>query len=178
MAEKIHLHGLKELDRALAQISSTALAQKALENALFDAAQLVQKDAKKRVPEDKGTLKKAIRRYRGKDGKGRLAGVSKRDAVVYVGTKATRKSPVWYAHFVEFGTAGHVVALSAKAQADGATTLGSPAGFFGKRVSVKARAHPFLRPAFDENKVLVLGRFKSALVKRIEQTWAKQVKRK
>ncbi|MFS1524749.1 HK97-gp10 family putative phage morphogenesis protein [Microbulbifer sp. 2304DJ12-6] len=177
MSDHIRVEGFKELDKALAAITDTAMAQKALEDALFDAAQVVQKTAKAKVPEDSGKLRKAIRRYRGKAGKKKLAGSGKQDAQVYVGTKSTKKNPVFYAAFVEFGTKLHSVELSLKAVRRGVTSLVSKKGRFGKKVTVKARAKPFLRPALDENRDKVLKRFKNALIKRIEKAWGKEVKK-
>ncbi|MEW5248913.1 HK97-gp10 family putative phage morphogenesis protein [Microbulbifer discodermiae] len=177
MSDRVRVEGFKELDKALAEITDTAVAQKALEDGLFDAAQLVQKTAKSKVSVESGKLRKAIRRYRGKEGKKKLAGISKRDALVYVGTKSTKKNPVFYASFVEFGTQRHTVELSGAAKSRGATSLVSKDGRFGQKVNVKAKAKPFLRPALDENRDKVIKRFKSALVKRIEKVWNGKVRK-
>lgn len=177
MSERIHVEGLKELDRALAEITDTAVAQKALEDSLFDAAQVVQKAAKAKAPVESGRLRKSIRRYRGKAGKKKLAGVSKRDALVFVGTKSTKKNPVFYAQFVEYGTDRHEVEVSKAARRRGTTSLVSKDGRFGRKVEVKAKAQPFLRPALDENRKKVLKRFAESLEKRIKKAWQSKVKK-
>ncbi|MBN8431810.1 HK97 gp10 family phage protein [Microbulbifer salipaludis] len=178
MSDQIEIHGLAELDAALAKIGDAAVAQKALEDGLFDAAQVVQKAAKAKVSVESGRLRKSIRRYRGKEGKKKLAGVSKRDAVVYVGTKSTKRNPVFYARFVEYGTDQHAVELGKAAKRRGATSLVGKKGRFGKKVEVKAKAKPFLRPALDENRKPVIERFVSGLTKRIEKAWNGEVKKK
>lgn len=141
MKISIKIKGLKELDKALGELSEE-LRGKALYQALNYASSPILKEAKARASLAKephemeykgqihkvqpGLLKSAIRRKRLKRKKHRVA------IMIYVGRGTKQKIFPSYWHFIEKGT-------------------------------VKMQAVPFLCPAFDNNKDKAVERFKEKL---------------
>ena len=136
---KYEIEGLGELREQLKRLDD-ATAGKALRNAAMAAMRIARKDAKKRAPEGPtGNLKRAIK-VRSFTGVQGLAAV----AGVYVDP---RIAPHW--HLVEFGTQ------------DRRTKSGKRTG--------RATPKPFIRPAFDDNRLQIIEKFRSNLAKGIEK---------
>lgn len=165
------IEGLKELDEQIAALGAVA-GSKVLYSALFAALKPVQDSAKERAPFKSGKLRKSIKRQRLKGAK--LKNLPFRaDAAVIV------KSDLFYAEWVERGIESHTVSLRQKTRGKGTKSLYS-AGLgasFGPSVDLKARAKPFIRPAYDKNRFVVLDLFKKKLQQRIK-TVLKRAKKK
>jgi len=125
-----------------------------MRSALGQGANVIAKDAKARVPVDRGGLKKSIR----------VSTRSRRGQVT-----ATVKTDVFTANFVEFGTAPHFIKVSEEAKPKKMTRRGRRkvstgtinkmvksgslvigGDFVGQSVSHPgAKPSPFMRPAID-----------------------------
>lgn len=164
MADEVSVAGLSELRDTLLSKLPQALQGKASQAALAKAALPIVRDAQARAPSSfvgptrpgaapKGRLRKSIYSYRNREStktyESRLIGVRAR---------------AFYWHFIEFGRAQIVKAKG---------SLGTPAtGFFGKVVKA-IPAKPFLRPAFEANKLRALDIYAKALIPAIEKVAAR-----
>ncbi len=168
MAEEIAVAGLAELRETLLARLPEALQGKASQAALAKAARPIVADAVSRAPSRKprgfvgparvgtspsGNLKRAIYSFRNREStktqESRLIGVRGR---------------AFYWRFIEFGRAS--ISKSSG-------SLGTPLkGFFGKVVQA-IPARPFLRPAFEANKIRAIEIYAAALRPAIEKVAAK-----
>lgn len=149
----VKIDGLKELQEALNQLP-LKIQGKPLRSAVGAAAKVVMDEAKRRVPQDSGQLKKAIYRGRsrsmsgtGKEtyvvavrkGKAKYANTRKNRRFNRVGKTYQTRGLAYYWRFLEFGTA-------------------------------KMPARPFLRPAFEATKEQAARVLKQKLAETIEIT--------
>lgn len=164
MADEVVVNGLVELREILQAKLPQALQGKASQLALAKAARPIVADAQSRAPTRKprgfigpvsadsggrGNLKKSIYSYRNRSStrtyESRLIGVRGR---------------AFYWTFIEFGRASIERPKG---------SLGTPAkGFFGKVVKA-VPARPFMRPAFEANKLRSLDIYARALGPAIEK---------
>jgi HK97 gp10 family phage protein len=129
----VKLKGFAELEKALNELPEK-IERNIVRSALRQAAKVIEAEAKRQVPVRSGKLRDSIRvRFKLKNGRPM--------ATVIAG--GTKKGQPFYAHFVEFGAAAHVIkAKRGKALAIGGGTV--------ERVEHPgARKHPFMRPALD-----------------------------
>lgn len=123
----VNIKGGKELMAFLSELPAK-MERNIMRSALNQGAKVIQAEAKSNVPVDSGELRDSLKRStRVRRGK--------------VTAKVTSK--LFYAHFVEFGTAAHRITGKD----------GGPLFFGGKLVKGAnhpgSRPHPFLRPALD-----------------------------
>lgn len=142
--------GLADLKKKL-DVVGKRLAINICRRGLLAGAGVIRDDARPRIPKRTGRLAKdLIAESRGvfKDGGGKP--VEHRAVVLVRGKgKAGKRSARWRAHFTEYGTEPHSVGKGSIKQ----VWKGSKAK--KKQVGGKhpgARAHPYLRPAFDAKK--------------------------
>lgn len=150
---EIRVEGLTEIRQALLTLPDK-LQGKATQAALAKAARVIVKDAQARVPQKTGRLRRAIYSFRDK------ASTRAREArlITVRSGKRHQKSDrdAFYWKWVEFG---HAI-IRAK---QGTQSLGTPkAGFFGKEVRA-VPARPFLRPAFETQKMKALEIFRQSM---------------
>nr|AKH46250.1 hypothetical protein [uncultured marine virus] len=101
MSKQLEVIGLEEVNEILGQL--TEKNARNLSRALIQGlASKVSKEAKKKVPVDKGTLKKAIKAKRKK------SPPDKPVSDVYVESGKSAKHDAFYWHMVEYGTGGPV----------------------------------------------------------------------
>lgn len=134
MAKQINIVGGKELSEFLKTLP-TKLERNVMRGAMRAGAKVVADEAKKNVPNRNGALKKTIR-VSSRSKKGQISGSAK------AGSKK-----VFYASWVEFGTAPHMIVankmfLRFKAK-DGRMVTTYSVNHTG------AIAKPFMRPALD-----------------------------
>lgn len=147
MAATFKIEGLKEVEKALLEISHAAGAR-VLEKIGEQRLQAIATDAAERAPDEFGDLKKDIivTPVRPK-GEPKLSTVE-----IFAGPKPGRK-----AHLVEFGTAPHTIFAKAS-NVNGVMTF----TIDGKFVSTAVVHHPgaapspFLRPAWDSGAMALL----------------------
>lgn len=97
MAETVKIHGLKELEKTLAQ----TLPQEAYNitrGAVFDIAAILRDKMKERVPVREGDLKRSIKAKRNRGTRTKL------EASVIADKSGGRSGRGYHAHFIEFGT--------------------------------------------------------------------------
>lgn len=149
MKISVKVEGLKELDKALSELSED-MRGKALYEAIGRASAPMLKDAKagaaianephemrykgQMVKVQPGLLKSAIRRKRLKKHHDKHTAA----VMIYIGRGTKQKIYPYYWHFIEFGTK-------------------------------KMPATPFMRPAFERNRAAFVERFKQHLAKSIQK---------
>ena len=101
MARNVEVFGLEEIKKVLTQVAPKAAGNLARAT-IHGLASTVAKEAKKRVPTDKGTLKKAIKAKRKKSTPDKPVS----DVIVESGKSAKHDAFYWF--FVEYGTGGPV----------------------------------------------------------------------
>ncbi len=109
---KTNINGLKDLEKALTQISKEygpKEGEKTLRQALRNSAKPVLEAAKENVPEKSGKLKKSLKISVGKPNKQDKRRGATKDTVAVARVKAgnTKKAElggVYYTHMVEYGT--------------------------------------------------------------------------
>ena len=132
---EIHVTGLRELQSFLDTLSPK-IEKNILRGALRSGAKVIESEAKANVPVKDGVLRDSIRVT------GRLKGHTV-TASIKAGGK-TKSGDAFYARFVEYGTAAHVI----NGRNRGWLSWG---GLFAKSVDHPgAVPHPFLRPALDD----------------------------
>lgn len=163
MADEIQVSGLSELRDTLMKRLPEAIQGKASQAALAKAARPIVDAAKAKAPTRfvgpqrpgqvaRGRLRDAIRSWRNRDS-------TRTYESRHIGVRAR----AFYWRWIEFGR-------GAIERATG--SLGTVAkGFFGKRVNA-APARPFLRPAFEENKMRAIDIYAAALKPAIERVAA------
>lgn len=157
MEIKYNISGAKELEDALKKLPDIA-AKKVAQGAMRAGANVFKKAAQENVPVESGDLKKAIVVRQDKIGQ----------STVNYSVGITGK-PRFYAHLVEFGTAPHII------RPDKQKALSNGRFFVEEIHHPGARAHPFLRPAFDNNQEAVLAKIGKALGSGIEREAVKFV---
>lgn len=162
---EIRVKGLSELNKFLQQLPAK-IEQNVMRGALRAGANVIRDEAKRLAPVSEpnsqnkrrygfyaGTLRDSIRvSARVKDGRV--------TASVYAGGKTKSGATVFYANWVEFGTAGHAIMakqtngknaarrLNRSAKRGGSLRIGGQ--FVGSVVMHPgSRARPFMRPALD-----------------------------
>lgn len=162
---EIRVKGLADLNKFLQQLPAK-MEQNVMRGALRAGANVIKDEAKRLVPVSEpnsqnrrrygfyaGTLRDSIRvSARVKDGRV--------TASVYAGGKTKSGATVFYANWVEFGTAGHAIMakqtngknaarrLNRSAKRGGSLRIGGQ--FVGSVVMHPgSRARPFMRPALD-----------------------------
>lgn len=160
MSQDIRVEGLSELRETLLKRLPEKLQGKALQGALRKAATPIVRQARQRAPENTGRLRKAIYSYRDrkstKTREGRLIGVRSGKRF---GTK-----DAYYWKFLEFG---HGV-ISRTKKSEAGRVLGTPSkGWFGREVKAYP-ARPFMRPAFESQKLNSLEIVRKTLADEIE----------
>lgn len=168
MPDQIQVSGLAELRETLLKSLPEALQGKASQVALAAASRPIVADAQAHAPARsprgfvgplaagsnvRGNLKRSIYSYRNREStrtyESRFIGV---------------RQKAFYWRWIEFGRA-------TVSRAKG--SLGTPVkGFFGKLVKA-VPAHPFMRPAFEANKVRAIDIYAKALKPAIEKVAAK-----
>lgn len=158
MPDKVEVSGLTELRQTLLKTLPEALQGKASQRALTKAASPIVRDARAHAPSRKprgfvgpvqpdsfkGNLKRAIYSYR-----------NRASTRTYESRFIGVRSKAWYWRFIEFGRAAINRA---------AGVLGTPLkGFFGKSVQA-VPAKPFMRPAFEANKLEAVEIYRRALL--------------
>lgn len=124
---EIQVKGLAELQKFLDTLAPRIEAN-IMRGALRAGAKVIQAEAKNNVPVKSGELKKSIN-FGTKLRKGRVT--------------ASIRTKLFYARFVEFGTAAHIIG----GKNGGWLSFG---GTFTRAVDHPgAKAHPFMRPALD-----------------------------
>lgn len=133
-----------ELSQTLNQISAydgkTAMK---IENVVQKSTHNIRDGAKQRVPVRSGDLKKSIS--------------ARFDSRTITGYVAARKP---YAHLVEFGAKGGTVKPKIK---KALTVPGSETGFATRAKIPQRREHPFMRPAFENEKANLIKGLKEAV---------------
>lgn len=123
----VKIAGLADLNAVL-QTLPVKVEKTVLRGALNAAGQVLRRDAMQRVPVKSGALKKSIR-----------VATRSKGGVVSATVRAGDRT-AFYAHMVEFGTAGHKInAKKGSLLAIGVPSVQHPG----------ARAKPFMRPALD-----------------------------
>lgn len=143
MAERIQVHGLRELQASIKRFESK-VERRLLTRALMDAASIHVKEAKQRAPVDTGELARNIRarpdKPEGNEEAHVIVGVRKltKKQLAKAREKREGASDPFYWRFVEFGTS-------------------------------KMRARPFLRPAFENTVSKMIARFTESLRDRLRK---------
>ena len=144
---EIHIHGLAELQKMLDSIPAK-LEANIMRGALRAGAKVIEAEAKANVPIASGVLRDSIRVSARRKG-------STVTASIKAGGK-TKSGDAFYARFVEFGTAAHVI----KGKVGGWLSFG---GLFTKSVQHPgAKPQPFMRPALDakaEQAIVAVGNY-------------------
>lgn len=142
-AIKGRVEGLEEVLKALDAVDKK-IRRKAIRQAVGAAGKIVLAAAKQKVPKNSGLLRKSLGRkvkvYRGSGVAVAIVGprAGFRQQVSRDGRRPVLSDPAKYAHLVEGGVGAHGYK----------TRAGSHPG---------AAAHPFLRPALEDNKVAIYG---------------------
>lgn len=145
------IKGLAELQRALDELPAKIEAN-VMRGALRAGAKVLLADAQKSAAfaDHTGALRASLRVTTSLK-RGRIA------AAVKAGPTKKDKRP-WYARFVEFGTAAHVIkARRARMLAIGVAKVNHPG----------AKKHPFLRPALDTQHVAAVEAAREYIRKRL-----------
>ena len=153
----VEIKGLAELKTALGQLT-VKLENNVLRGALRAAMKVIEKDAKQRVSVVSGELRDTIRSNARPDKRtGKLVGYVKAGPVE--GTTGKKDAKGWYAGWVEFGTAAHLIKVRppGKALAVGVAQVQHPG----------SQKKPFLRPAFDTKQGEALEVFREYIRKRL-----------
>lgn len=170
-AVKVRVEGLKELDKALGELSK-ATARNTLRRALTSAAQPMLEAAKRNAPEDTGGLRRGIQigtkisKDKSKDPGSRAyaqtmaAGGSRADAVQAL--RDARRAQGVGGSFAEV--------FLGPVRANKKNTIKANVQEFG---SVKQPAQPYMRPAFDSEAQNVINNIGKELSKEIDKSVAR-----
>ena len=135
----VDILGAKALAKALAELP-LKIERNIMRSALRAGASVIAAEARKNVPVDTAELKSSIR----------TSSNSKRgmvEANAVVGNRKSKKG--WYATFVEFGTAPHIIKAGKNSKS---LSFRTKDGVWHRALEVNhtgAKAKPFMRPAFD-----------------------------
>ena len=163
-----HIKGLADLQRALDSLPAKIEAN-IMRAAMRAGAKVIVDDAKRRVPvatpnaENQrlyggrtGLLRDSIRissRVRRKAGKLEIR--------LIAGGKVKGGGDAYYAHFVEFGTAAHVIAAPPGAR------LNVRGIFYKSVMHPGSKPRPFMRPALDQNATAAIEAAREYIRKRL-----------
>lgn len=174
MADYLDIKGGAEIAKALEEFAAQ-VERNMLRGGLRAGAQVIQEEAKARVPQDTGALKNSIGIRTGRKG-------AKVYAYVVAGSSTTKKtvkksstrpsgikveySNPWYAHLVEYGVKRHVIIAGGGTKAGKALAAG--ARILGEKVDHPGfAAKPFMRPALDAKAQSAIDSIAAYLRKRI-----------
>lgn len=152
MARRSRLSGDFKLRRTLRRIHQTM--DNDLRPAMEDAAQQILETMRRLVPKDTGAAAAALQVHVSKDGLNAEIGIR--------GKKNNRK--FYYLRFIEYGTKGYTGGKRAgnRNRRNGVKTDGTH--WFGQHPDIPARpAHPWLRPAYQVNREVVLADIRAAV---------------
>lgn len=157
----VKVEGLRELRDALTRLIPAEMQGKTLQKALSAGIKPMVATARAMAPKREGVLRRAIQAVRSKRNSNGV--YEERIMRVRHGKKQQKKNrDAFYWRFIEFGR-GEVTAKK------GTRSLGTPKdGFFGRTVKA-APAKPFMRPAFEANKVGAVGLIADALRKSLSE---------
>jgi HK97 gp10 family phage protein len=154
------VEGLTELKDLLERKLPEHIQGKAMQGALAQAAKPIVTEARKNAPVKTGILRRAIYSLKARES-------TRQKAIRLITVRAGKrqgKRDAYYWKWIEFGRG----ASTAKKG-----SLGTPErGFFGKTVKATL-AQPFLRPAFESQKMRAIDVFKATMVSEIEKVSAK-----
>ena len=168
MAEQ-QIKGLSELNKYMQQFPAKMEAN-VMRSGMGQGAKVIMEEVKKRVPVGKPSSvgKKLYKLYPGALRDSIRKSTSLKFGRVIATIKAGGKNKktgadVFYAHMVEWGTAGHAI----KGRKGGKLKFGS---FFGRAIFHKgARRQPFMRPALDMKHRSAIVETARAIRKRLEK---------
>jgi HK97 gp10 family phage protein len=159
MSQQIRVEGLDELRHTLQRELPDALQGKAMQGALAQAARPIVASARSLAPNLTGRLRRAIYSFRSR------ASTRFRESRLITVRSGKRhgERDAFYWRWLEFGRG--VIKAS--------RSLGNTTdGFFGRDIKA-VPAKPFLRPAFEANKVRAVQIFASAVKPMIEKVAAR-----
>lgn len=164
---QVDVQGLSEIKEFLERTLPEKLQGKAMQGALAKAAKPIVQAARGMAPVDTGRIRRNIYSARSKFGQTRT--YSSRIVGVHRGKSRQKKdNDAFYWKFQEFGRA----AITSKKG-----VLGTPeAGWFGKSVKA-APARPFMRPAFEANKLRAIEIFTQEIRGQIESVARRNIRR-
>lgn len=150
----LEVKGLRELDTLLAGLPDKLRAN-ILRGALNAAGKEIAEEARRLAPVQTGTLRDSIRVST------RLVrGTTNVEAKVKVGGKQKGKRSAFYARFIEFGTAAHIIrGRNGPLKFNGTHTL--------EVAHPGVKKKPFMRPALDARLPSALEAFRERLRKRM-----------
>ena len=152
--------GLSELKELLERRLPDHIQAKALQGALAEAAKPMVREARNNAPVKTGRLRRAIYSLRARES-------TKQKAIRLITVRAGKrqgKRDAYYWKWIEFGRGASTTKKG---------SLGTPErGFFGKTVAAKP-AQPFLRPAFESQKMNAIDVFKDVMKGEIEKVASK-----
>lgn len=133
----VDITGAKELAKMLNELP-LKLERNIMRAALRAGAAVIAKEAKQNVPVDSGELKSSIR-----------TSSNSKKGLVEANAVVGRKKKGWYATFVEFGTAPHIIKAGKNSKT---LSFRDRNGVWRRATQVNhtgAQAKPFMRPALD-----------------------------
>lgn len=163
----VHINGLRDLYARLSELPDN-IQRNILRGAIRAGSTVIANEARRLCPVEKvvgggkrnGTLRASIR----------VKSVQGALGQKFVGGITAGRGKAFYAHFVEFGTAAHVI----KAKNDGWLSIG---GNLVKQVSHPgAKRQPFMRPALDTKAQEAIAAFRDYTNERIRKWLAKNAK--
>ena len=161
MKIKIQVAGLKELDKALGELRTKAMARGVVERALLEAAAPMHEMAQRLAP-GRADPNEVITYKRGGERVERQPGTTK--ALVQIGKKLTKRQAAQARkagkHFAEI----YVGTRDAKAHMEEYGTINQ-------------RARPFLRPALDSEAQPTIKRFTTTLLTELEKVGKREAAR-
>jgi HK97 gp10 family phage protein len=156
MEISFNVSGLAECNAMLNKLPDE-LARKAGETAVRAGGNFLKKAVQEKAPKGKGHLAKSIKIRK------------RRTAAGLVGFTLAVMSP--HAHLVEWGTKAHKIVAGKKGRSGAKTgkkALSDGSLIYGAEVDHPgAQAHPFVRPAIDENQEAYLNKLREVLARAI-----------
>jgi len=165
MAEfELDIKGLEQLERNLKQLDQKNMLA-TFKSSLRAGGQVVLKAARKKLPANYNTLKKALKL---KPRRQRSINELKINIGLTVGKSA--KYDGWYGHFVEYGIDPHEIPKTRSLKNKKKKKILTINGNFRRSAMHKGvKASPFMRPAIDNNLVAVQIAYAKSLDKNIKK---------
>jgi len=152
MARRSRLSGDFKLRRTLRNIHQNI--DNELKPAMEKAANTVLSTMRELIPKDTGEGAAALTAFVSKSGLDAEIGLR--------GKKANRR--YYYLRFIEYGTKAYTEGKRSDGRNQRVTNKSDGAHFFGKHPDIPARpAHPFVRPAYDVNREIILADIRAAV---------------
>lgn len=152
MARRSRLSGDFKLRRTLRNIHQNI--DNELKPAMEKAANTVLSTMRELIPKDTGEGAAALTAFVSKSGLDAEIGLR--------GKKANRR--YYYLRFIEYGTKAYTEGNRSDGRNQRVTNKSDGAHFFGKHPDIPARpAHPFVRPAYDVNREIILADIRAAV---------------